>query len=260
MGLLDDLKNQAATQLQREQSSRETRDRNLHAVDRVLRETQNYFIELSNSLNILKPKVYRSFILETTVQLDRLQQADYAVRERRKTVDNRDHFLEVALRFRNAGTENLLFEKDTPTAVERSKEYLWGYGLRFECKEINNDRRMLQRAVFSVISDVQASATFTGDWDSGKVRLVLRNIEKLGDVEYLYDAEEVTREVLEELAKLVLGQQNNLRNLGNYQEMMRSTSRGRSLEIEYPKAPSAEQPELPTGGSLLGNLKSLLKR
>jgi len=260
MGLLDDLKKQAATQLQNEQSSQAARDRNLRTVDTVLRDTQNYLIEFSNSLNVLKPAVYRSFILETTVQLDRLLQSDYAVRERRKTIDNRDYFVEVALRFRNAGAEKLVFEKDTPTSVERCKEYLWGYGLRFECKEIKNDRRMLQRAIFGVESDIQASATFTGDWESGKVRLVLRNIEKLGDVDYSYDAEEVTRDVLEELAKLVLAQQNNLRGLGKYQEMMRSTSRGRRIDIEYPKIPAAEPPAAPSSDGLLDNLKSMLKR
>lgn len=260
MGLLDDLKNQAATQLQKEQSTQETRGRNLRAVDMALREIQNYLIELANSLNILKPQVFRSFILETTVQLDRLLQSDYAVRERRKTIDNRDYFEEVALRFRNAGKENLVFEKDTPTAIERTKEYLWGYGLRFACKEITNERRMLQRAVFDVIGDIQASATFTGDWESGRIRLTLRNIEKLGDVDFQYAAEEVTREVLEELAKLVLGQQNNLRNLGKYQEMMRSTSRGRAVEVEYPKAPTEPPPAVPAGGGLLDSLKSMLKR
>jgi hypothetical protein len=80
MGLLDDLKNQAATQLQNEQSSQQKRDRSLRAVDTALHETQNYLIELANSLNILKPQDFRSFILETTVKLDRLLQGDYAVR------------------------------------------------------------------------------------------------------------------------------------------------------------------------------------
>ena len=80
----------------------------------------------------------------------------------------------------------------------------------------------------------------------------------------LIDCDNVSHEaiegVLEELAKLVLGQQNRLRHLGNYQEMMRSTSRGRTMEIEYPKAPAAEQTASPAGSGLLDNLKSLLKR
>jgi hypothetical protein len=44
MGLIDDLTNQAATQLQKEQSTQEKRDRNLRAVDTALCEIRNYLI------------------------------------------------------------------------------------------------------------------------------------------------------------------------------------------------------------------------
>lgn len=123
MGLLDELKNQAASRLEQEQSSKEEKGRNMRAVHDALRRAQGYLIEFGDSLNILKPEVLRTFPLEATTQLGGLRQGEYAVRDRRKTVDNQDYFEEISLRYRNTGSSDLVFHKDTPTAVERMKEY-----------------------------------------------------------------------------------------------------------------------------------------
>ncbi len=259
MGLLDDLKNQAASRLEQQQSTRDEKNRNMRAVHVALREAQRYLIELSDSLNVLKPDVFRTFPIENNIQLDSLRQGDYAVRERRKAVDNQDYFEEVSLRFRNTGSRDLVFHKDTPSSIERTKEYLWGYNLRFECKEIKNERGLVERAVFKVASDIPAAASFTGNWDSGQTRLTLHNVEKLGPIEYLYTTDEIKHELLEELGKLLLGQPNNLRHLGRHQEMMMSSPRPRAApkEVDYPASPV---PESDPGAGLLDQLKSLIKR
>ena len=262
MGLLDDLKQQAESRKQEEQTNQAQRTQNLQAVNATLREAFHYFTELSNSLNVLKPEVARSFYLEGTTKLDNLMQCNYRVRDRRKIVDQRDYFEEVTLRFSWAGSQPIKIEKQSPMSIQRLRDALGGYGLRFECREIKNDRGLVESAVFTIEPEVIASAMLTGNWDTGNIRLSLKNIDLLGTIDYQYDPTEVDYPLFEELAKLLLGKPNNLRNLGKYQEMIRTTPRLRSTiaDVQYP---SVEQPSAPESGSksgLLDNLKSLLKR
>lgn len=262
MGLLDDLKQQAESRKQEEQTNQAEKRRNLQAVNAALRGAFQYFTELANSLNILKPEVARSFYIESTTKLDNLRQLNYRVRDRRKTVDQQDYFEEVALRFSWAGSQALVIEKDSPMLIPRLRDYLAGYNLRFECREIKNDRSVVERAVFTIEPEVIASAAFAGNWDTGMIRLTLKNIEVLGSVDYQYDATELDGTLFEELVKLVLGKPNNLRNLGRHQEMLRTTPRLRATisEVQYPSVEQLSAPESGTKSSLLDNLKSLLKR
>ena len=224
MGLLDDLKQQAERQKQQQESGQTVRGQNLQAVQTALGEAFRYLSELAKTLNTVKPQVYRLFYVDVSTKLDQLAQCDYTVREKRKTVDNKDYLEEVKFLFRSVGSQNVTIEKDSPQNVERLREQLWLYNFKFECKEIKNERGMIVRGTFTVFTDVPASATFVGDWDAGKIKLTLKNIEKSGDADYIYEAAEVNPALFEELAKLLVGKPNNLRNLGSYQVMMRTTT------------------------------------
>lgn len=264
MGLLDDLKQQAESRKVQEQTNEAQKAQNLHEVNTALRGVFQYFTELANSLNILKPEIARNFYFDSTAKFDNLSQGNYRVRDRRKTVDHRDYFEEVTLRFSWTGSQSLVVEKDTPALIQRVRESLAGYNLRYECKEIKNDRGAIERAIFTIEPEVIADVAFAGNWDTGKVRLTLKNVEMLGAVDYQYEMAEVNGGLFEELAKLLLGKPNNLRNLGKYQELLRTTPRLRSAanETQYPHVP-VETPAAPPAeakGGLLGSLKSILKK
>jgi hypothetical protein len=224
MGLLDDLKQQAERQKQQQESGQAVRGRNLERIHAALGEAYRYLNELAKTFNAVKPQVHRSFYVDPSTKLDQLAQCDYTVRDKRKTLDHKDYLEEVKLLFRSVGNQNLTIEKDSPQNVERLREQLWSFNFKFECKEFKNERAMIQRGTFTVFADVPASATFAGDLDTGKIKLTLKNIEKAGDADYFYEAAEVNEALLEEFAKLLIGKPNNFRNLGNYQEMMRTTT------------------------------------
>lgn len=260
MGLLDELKQQA----QARQQTSQGRSQMILAVDAGLREVYRYLSELASSLNTVKPQVPRSFYIAGAAKLDNLMQCDYAARYRRKPIDFVDYFNEVTLSFRCAGPQNLVLEKETPPAIDGLRDFLWERNLRFDCREIKNDRGMVQRAVFTITSDVPASATFAGNWDSGQVTLTLKNIDKLGSVDYVYDTAELTVELMEEFSKFLLGQQNNFHSLGKHQETMRTMPRPKPVQRETvypnvePQPDAAPEPEQKPG--LLSTLKSLFKR
>lgn len=262
MGLLDDLKQQVESQRQQEQSDQADKSRGVKAMHAKLHEVARYFTELANSLNLIKQQVVRSFYIEGTNTLDDLRQCDYAVRERRKTIEHEDYLEEVSLRYRCLGERNLVIEKESQL-VQRTESLLWSYNLRFENREVRNDRGLIERAVFTITKDVPAAVAFISDADPGKIKLIIKNVERLGGLHYEYDASEVNGELLEEIAKLVLGKPNNLRQIGKYQEMVRSTPRLTPAMTETPDPPPSQQQMSPAPepqGGLVDNLKSLLKR
>lgn len=227
MGLLDDLKQQADTLNQRDLSSQERRSANSKIEHAKLKEVFLVLDDLAKSLNAVKPKVERNFYVESTTRLSNLIQGDYSVRDERKSVEFVDYICMVAFQFRSCGTQNVVLEKQSPETIKRTRDYLWGYKLKFECNEIKNDRHLVERAVFTIMSEVPCAATFTGDWDTGKIKLTLSNVETLGAVDYIYDPLEINKGLLEELAKLLLGKPNTLRTMGSYQEMMMTNPRSR---------------------------------
>lgn len=261
MGLLDDLKQQAESRKQEELTNRAEKSRNLQSVHTALRAAFRYLSDLANSLNIIKPEVARTFYIEGSTRFENLGVSNFRVRDRRGTVDHKDYLEEVSLRFNWAGREPLVTERDTPPLTQRLRDHLGGYGMRFQHKDIKNDRGVVVRTVFTVEPEIIASATFSGNWDTGKIRLALKNIETLGTVDYQYDDAELDQALLDELAMLILGRPNNLKNLGKHQELLRTTPRLRTTlaDVQYPSTGEPE-PESGSGSGLLDNLKSLLKR
>jgi len=227
MGLLDDLKQQADTLNQRDLSSQERTSANSKIEHAKLKEVFQYLNDLAKSLNAVKPRVERNFYIESTTRLSNLIQGDYSVRDERKSVDFVDYVHQVAFQFRSCGTQNVVLEKQSPETIKRTRDYLWGYKLKFECNEVKNDRHLVERAVFTIMSEVPGFAAFTGNWDTGKIKLTLSNVETLGNVDFIYDPAEINQGLLEELAKLVLGKPNNLRTMGSYQESMMTSPRSR---------------------------------
>ena len=227
----------------------------------ALRATFQYFTELANSLNILKPDVPRTFYVEGSTQFESFTVSNFRVRERRGTADHKEYLEEVALRFNWVGRQPLVAERDSPQLIQRLREHLTGYGMRFQSKDVMNDRGAVIRTVFTVEPAIAAMAAFAGNWDTGKIRLSLKNAETLGTIDYQYDAAEVDQALLDEFTKLVLDKANNLKNLGKYQELLRTTSRPRTdvPDVQYAIDPTPEA-EAGSGNRLLDNLKSLLKR
>jgi hypothetical protein len=261
MDLLDQLKRQAETQKQQQQAQDDDQAQALTSIHEALLAASRYVTELASSLNVVKPEVTRVFAVQGNACLQNLLQCDYLVRERRKTVDFKDYFEQVTLRFHAVGQQVLTLETYADHATDRLRNYLQAYGLRFETQAFRNERGVTLKTVVSVLPDVPASVTATADWASGTIRLKLRNVEAIGDAEYCYDPAEVDRKLLDELAKLILGQANEFRWMGRHQESLRVRIVPRRVEPEpEPEAQPepAQQPEPRPG--LFGGLKSLWKK
>lgn len=222
MGLLDDLKQQAHSLRVEQQASSEQRNQQLQAAHDKLNETLHYWVDLFNSLNVIKPPVPRYFYLDGgAIQLENLLQCDYNVNGRRRTVDHRDYIDAVVLRFRCVSGEKLKVEKESDALVQRMREHLWSHALKFEVDEIR-ERGYLARGTFTIHPEVPVTVTIESDSERSQVKISTRNLEKLGEYEYVFDLDEYGTPVLEELAKLILGKPNAMRSSGRHQAAARS--------------------------------------
>jgi hypothetical protein len=266
MGLLDELKQQAASVREKQQVSQAELSQNLLVAHAKLKDALHYWVELFNSLNVIKPVIPRHYYLEgKSTTLENLLQCDYNVNGRRLTLDHKEYIEAIVLRFRCVADQKLTIEKKTNPLVQRMREHLWNNNLRFDVKEVRNDRGYVERGIFTVICEVQVLITILADLENAQVRITAKNLEKFGEYTYIYDFDEFGNDVLEELGKVIIAKPNQFRAKGKRQAAMRTTMMRASRIEPADRAPSqpaqsaTEDAGDPTK-TLLGNIKSILKR
>lgn len=262
MGLLDDLKKQAEARQQAPSSHEDELDQfgKFRPVQKALQEVSRYFGELAQSLNVVKPDVRRQFYIEGSTRLSNLLQIEYTTRDRRKTVSGHDYLVEVSLRFTCAGDGNLVFQKDSVRLVDMMKEYFWAYSLPFECRDIRSERGNVTGGIVTLFSKVPASVTVTGDWETGKVELILRNIEVLGDIKQVFDVADIQRDFLEEIGKFVLAHPNKLRDFGKPQSVPTPAASVPQAGKPAYRVETEEPAPAATERGIVSAIKSFIKR
>jgi len=111
---------------------------------------------------------------------------------------------------------------------------------------------------------VPVAITITGVPDKGHIVITTKNLEKLGEVGYIFEIDEVDIPLIEELAKLLIGKPNQFRTMGKHQQPVRAAPRARQAPVEAePEPPGMDDPSIEDDNvkkGLFGSLKSLLKR
>jgi hypothetical protein len=264
MSLLDDLKKQADSLRQKQQVSDEQINQNLQAVNVKLKEALLYWVEMFNSLNVIKPEVKRTYFLDGGKVELQLDQLDYDVNGRRKTINHHDFIEGVVLRMRCVSTQKVSIEKESDANVERMREHLWSHNVKFDVQEKKNDRGYVERGLFTIVPDIPVMITIFGDLERGQICIHTKNLEKFGEFQYVYEIPEFSREIQEELAKMILGQPNKLRGMGSHQQIARPVSTAPKVVLREPDPPEPEpqpmmDPSDPTR-SFSGSIRQLLKR
>lgn len=266
MGLLDELKQQANSVREKQQVSQAELNQNLLLAHAKLKDALHYWVEVFNSLNVIKPVIPRHYYLEGgSTTLENLLQCDYNVNGRRLTLDHRDYIEAIVLRFRCAADQKLTIEKNTNPLVQRLREHLWSNNLKFDVKEVRNDRGYVERGIFTVLCEVPVLITILADLENAQVKIIAKNLEKFGEYTYIYDFDEFGNEVLDELGKVIIAKPNQFRGLGKRQAAMRTTMvRASRIEPDDRAASLPMQSATQDAGdptkTLLGNIKSILKR
>lgn len=211
-GLLGLLRQQADQHRHQEQALSIERSATNTLIDESLKYIFFYLHDLVQQLNVLKPRIPRSYPLADQVVLSGLiwQEgfADY-----RTQAQSAGAMVElVTFTFQLAGTKPLIVERDGHVQ-ERFRHTLFDYGLKFSCKEFKNERRYIERAEFTIASQLSVSLRWRADFERGLLVFETRNFERLGVSSFSIKPGAIDLALLEELGKMVLGQSSRFREL-----------------------------------------------
>lgn len=172
-----------------------------------------YLDELVKQLNIIKPPIPKEFIFPGNILFTGLQWADGAADFRMLPTATEDRLYEsLSVRLRIAAPRQLRFERDA-LGVEPMRKLLHDYGIVFQLEEIKNKRNMIERALFTVPCEIRAGFLIKANYQAGTVLLRTRNLDRFGAMEFALQPEDIKQETLDELARLMLGEESRFLKL-----------------------------------------------
>ena len=263
MGLLDDLKKQAddlkAQDTDRTESMRST----AVSIDHALRRSFLYLNDLGKQLNVVQMPSPFKYGLPTVGDIDGLVIKDFFCDFRSKHFIDKDYYGEVHVAYR-AWSEKVLTVKKGPDDMEKFRDVLWQSNIEHKSEQFRNERKVITHEVFKVNCDFRVQAKIEGDHESGKIKIVCKNVGGFEVHVFLLMAQEMNEQAVEEFAKFFIGRPNKWEDLVK-----------RSVLMNRPSAPPPKPkpkvdpkyavhhtpdpaPEVKRG--LLGSLKSLIKK
>jgi hypothetical protein len=204
MGLLDDLKKEAANLQSQEAERTQSKKANAIQVDQALRKTFQYMHDLFRQLNVVKPGCERTYDLLTVGKIGGLSQSDYRIEYHTSQRNNSEHYENLAITFKRSKADQIHVKREAEQ-IERFRDLLWQNNMRFTSEPFRNERRVIVYENFSINSEVICGADIVGDYDEGVVRFKLKNVEDFGPTVYTLEPLAVNDQSLEELAKLFIG-------------------------------------------------------
>jgi ribosomal protein L12E/L44/L45/RPP1/RPP2 len=187
----------------------------------------------------------RTYFIEGYGMIDNYRPRDYALSIDSIRIGQKDFINALVLRYKCVTDKHITLERNTPQQIDNQKDYLWQNNLKYQCTEFKNERGLLARAVFTVASEVPVTARFAADFENAKIMLQVKNLNGFTMSEFVYNADEITQELLDEFAKFLLDQPHKLRELGVHQLARRTMVRPASQVkgAHYPNANAAAKPE-----------------
>ena len=177
-------------------------------VSEALKRSYWYFKEMVEQLDVLNPDVPgKGYAIHRVPEF-----ADFAwdvgkldLRSR-ETSPIRKLFTKVILDFRLSKRKPMLkVERDYPES-EKLKQALKDYGLEFSSRDTRTESGAIAKTTFGIAFEVVCKLELEGNYDTYKLLLKMRNVERFGIAEHVIAPEAVTQESLEELTGFILGE------------------------------------------------------
>lgn len=208
--LLDTLKMQATEKLQSEEKKTSLQAEQFQQMSLALERAFQYLNDLTRQLNILKPRYAKAYPFFGIVDFDQLGwqegRADFRIRQ---TSTEDRYYEQVALRYRLVGDKPFVVMRENPVH-EKLRKALFDNNIAFTVEEVRNDRNQVERATFTFPSEIKAGLIFSANYETGELSLKMRNIERFGVMEFKMKPEDIDTVSLEELTRLILGENNRI--------------------------------------------------
>jgi hypothetical protein len=264
VGLLDDLKKQAdalkAQDVDRTESMRST----AVAVDHALRRLFLYLNDLGKQLNVVQMPSPFVFDLPSVGKIDGLFAKDFFCDFRSKHFIDRDYYGEVQVGYR-CWSDKILTIKKGPDDMEKFRDVLWQSNIEHKSEQFRDERKVITHEVFKVRCDFRVQAKIEGDHETGKIKVVTKNVNGFTLDLYNLMAQELNDQGVEEFAKYFIGRPNTWTDLVKRSVLsVRPTAPAPKprprVEPNYVVRPAEPEPQPDEKRGLLGSLKSFIKK
>jgi hypothetical protein len=216
MGLLDDLKRQAA-QLQAHQKAQARNfGESVLVVDEAMHRTFLYLNDLVKQLNVLSPPCPRVFDIEPTVRFEGMRLTEFFIDFRKKLVQDRDRYNYISLTWQHRSEQVITVRKELPQVIARFENNLRAAGAEFTTRETRNSRHMVTHTDFTIKCMLRATIRIEAEPDTGTLRFKIRNVERFGSFDLIFTVDDITDPLLEDCARYILGESNQFRSVGRY--------------------------------------------
>ena len=277
MGLLDDLKKQADALKAQDTDKTESLRGNAVAVDHALRRSFLYLNDLGKQLSVVQMPSPFTYKIPTVGDVNGLIVKDFRADFRSKHVIDKDYYGEVHVGYR-CFSDKVLNVKKGPDELEKFRDFLWSNNIEHKSEQFRDQRKVITHEVFRVVCDFRIQVKIEGDHESGKIKIVTKNVGEFEVDIFNFMAAEMNDQVVEELAKFLIGRPSNFKEMAKKSALV--VSRTVTVAAKPRPAPAAQQPMYQPPGAqrpaapkappapppveekkgLFGSLKSLIKK
>jgi hypothetical protein len=210
MGLLDQLKQQADALRTQTSLKHSMREDNVRVVDEAMHKTFHYLLELFKQLSVIAPTNPVVYQIQGVGDMKNLRYIDSHVDSRKKKLGDAEVYDYIPFWVRWGSSEQLTAERDMPPAITKLRDTLFAANVKFTEEEKRNEQRSLQKIVFRIPVAIQVDFDCKADHENRRLAFYGKNSIRLGMDDYAVPADDVNEALLEELAKMLLGQPSEL--------------------------------------------------
>ena len=207
MGLLDDLKRQADMVRTHDSLQRSNLQENTRVVDEAMHRAFLYLLELFKQLEVLKPANPTVYDIEGVGVLKDMKYAGGFVDPRKRKFADRDVYDYMDFYVKWAAPNNLVVERDMPNTIKKVRDMLWASNIKAAEVESKTSYGSLGKVKFTIPVAITVNFTLKADIEGRRLLFYGKNALRLAPDDFVVPADELTDELLEELAKLLIGQQ-----------------------------------------------------
>lgn len=218
MSLFDQMKVQAQQALELNKNT-ETLSAEAFALRNAkLKEIFNYWREFSRLIQAIQPEYSHAILLPGIGDMTGLKVVDPFSDYRHVLIGNQnfsDEISNVSFFFFYQSSKAFEFKKEIGVS-SRVKDMLWRYGIVHTSDDIKNEQARVIEVGFNIPWQVRGSVDVTSLPNSNILSFELKNIARLGEVALKMPFDQVGTVFLDELSKLLLGQENNFWKLAKF--------------------------------------------
>jgi hypothetical protein len=211
MGLLDDLKKQAEVVKTQRVSQQSMLQESIKLVETKMQQTFLYLNDLLKQLAVVKPTNPMTYSMPGIGDFQNLGFAQSFIGYRKKKITDKEYYDVINLFIKWASPASLSIEREMPAAIQKVRDVLWSFGLKFTEEEIKKPGGGFQKMKITVPRTVTCDITISADHENGRLVVKGKHFLRLGADELRIPADDINEALLEEFAKMLIGQTNALR-------------------------------------------------